>query len=486
MPRPKLTLTLAAAAYAIGTYTFGGKDPPPPPPPPPCDSYLASTLAAAARAIGNDPPPRDSYLTSTLAAVVHAIGKYVFGREDPPPPPHSCYLAPARAIAKYFFDGKEPPPPPRHPDLAPTLAAALACIGAVAVYAIVKYIFSGKDNNPPCRDPYYSSSSYIGNTTRTQTQKSYRLPPPSPSYTYQPPATNAHNQTTAGTPTIPDYDCSVHRPSVVSPYTRTPRQSPQPSSNAHQNVPSTPIPNDYARGAYQPSVALPYSRTPSQTQPSSTRIDASRLSSLSETDHVHEPPEYEYFPTSSHAPPRVPTGSEPPPPTALVVVVSSGPCTDEPVGIEDLEFAKKLREQARRKGREMSEACGRAKSATQKGRLGAAHAHRQDALARESEIKELNKRAAEIVFRENNKNRGGGMIDLHGLHVAEAIQVSKDQLQTARLRGDQAVRFIVGKGLHSDAGGAKIRPALEDFLTKRGLIHSLDPYNVGVLVVRLD
>ncbi|KAH9019008.1 hypothetical protein EDB85DRAFT_1931806 [Lactarius pseudohatsudake] len=78
------------------------------------------------------------------------------------------------------------------------------------------------------------------------------------------------------------------------------------------------------------------------------------------------------------------------------------------------------------------------------------------------------------------------MIDLHGLHVAEAIQVSKDQLQTARSRGDQAVRFIVGKGLHSDAGGAKIRPALEDFLTKRGLIHSLDPYNVGVLVVRLD
>ncbi|KAH8979140.1 hypothetical protein EDB92DRAFT_1905860 [Lactarius akahatsu] len=480
MLRPKLTLTLAAAAYAIGTYTFGGTDPPPPLP---CDSYLASTLAAAARAVGNDPPPRDSYLTSTLAAVVHAIGKYVFGREDPPPPPHSCYLAPARAIAKYFFDGKEPPPPPRHPDLAPTLAAALACIGAVAVYAIVKYIYSGKDNNLR-RDPYYSSSSYIGSTTRTQTQKSYRLPPP---YTYQTPATNAYNQTTAGTPTIPDYDCSVHRPSVVSPYTRTPRQSPHPSSNAHQNVPLTPTPNDYGRGAYQPSVALSYSRTPSQTQPSSTRIHAPHLSSsLFDTDHVHEPPECEYFPTSSHAPPRVPTGSKPPPPTALVVVVSSSPCTDEPVGIEDLEFAKKLREQAQRKGREMSEARSRAKSATQKGRLGAAHAHRQDALARESEMKELNKRAAKIVFRENNKNRGGGMIDLHGLHVAEAIQVSEYQLQTARSRGDQAVRFIVGKGLHSDAGGAKIRPALEDFLTKRGLIHSLDPYNVGVLVVRLD
>ncbi|KAI9428478.1 hypothetical protein H4582DRAFT_1831051, partial [Lactarius indigo] len=146
-----------------------------------------------------------------------------------------------------------------------------------------------------------------------------------------------------------------------------------------------------------------------------------------------------------------------------------------------------LREQARRKGREMSEARSRAKSASKKGHLGAAHAHRQDAIARESEMKELDKRAAKIIFRENNKNRGEGqMIDLHGLYVAEAIQVAKDQLQTARSRGDEVVRFIVGKGLHSDAGGAKIRPALEDFLTKRGLIHWLDPSNAGVLVVRLD
>ncbi len=78
------------------------------------------------------------------------------------------------------------------------------------------------------------------------------------------------------------------------------------------------------------------------------------------------------------------------------------------------------------------------------------------------------------------------MIDLHGLYVAEAIQVAKDQLQTARSRGDEVVRFIVGeffdnlclwdvvhnsrtrlgKGLHSDAGEAKIRPALEKLFTK--------------------
>ncbi|KAH9176278.1 hypothetical protein EDB89DRAFT_1846555, partial [Lactarius sanguifluus] len=135
-----------------------------------------------------------------------------------------------------------------------------------------------------------------------------------------------------------------------------------------------------------------------------------------------------------------------------------------------------------------------------------AQEYRQQGGAHKSAMEELDKRAARIIFRENNKvssDMEGGKIDLHGLYVAEAIQVANAQLQTARLRGDEVVRFIVGKGLHSDAGGAKIRPALEDLVTKyvrcvvsdsidrpgshrRGLIHSLDPYNAGVLIVQLN
>ncbi|KAI9442248.1 hypothetical protein H4582DRAFT_1927321 [Lactarius indigo] len=70
-------------------------------------------------------------------------------------------------------------------------------------------------------------------------------------------------------------------------------------------------------------------------------------------------------------------------------------------------------------------------------------------------MKELNKRAAEIFFRENNKNRReGGKIDLHGLHVDEALQFARDQLQTARSRGDEIVRFIVGGSFDYSAGCA--------------------------------
>ncbi|KAH9019029.1 hypothetical protein EDB85DRAFT_1820114, partial [Lactarius pseudohatsudake] len=115
-----------------------------------------------------------------------------------------------------------------------------------------------------------------------------------------------------------------------------------------------------------------------------------------------------------------------------------------------------------------------------------AHAHTQDAIAHESEMKELDERAAKIFFRENNKVSVDGEIDLHGLYVAEAIQVAEDQVEIARWRGDEVVHFIVGKGLHSGTGEAKIRPALEDLFTELGLDHSLDPHNTGVLVVLLD
>jgi len=157
--------------------------------------------------------------------------------------------------------------------------------------------------------------------------------------------------------------------------------------------------------------------------------------------------------------------------------------SDERASIED---AYKLREQARRSGDEMSEAYSRAMIAQKKGMRGAAQEHRRRANAHKSSMEELDKRAAKIIFRENNKSRKEGTVDLHGLYVSEAVQFAKDQVQAAKSRGSEVVRFIVGKGLHAEDGVAKIRPALEEQFTKQGLKHSLDPKNAGVLIVRLD
>ncbi len=77
--------------------------------------------------------------------------------------------------------------------------------------------------------------------------------------------------------------------------------------------------------------------------------------------------------------------------------------SDELASVEDLEFAKELREKAQRSGREMSEAYSRANRAQKNGYRGAAHEHRQQADAHKSAMEELNKRAAKIIFREKNK-----------------------------------------------------------------------------------
>jgi DNA-nicking Smr family endonuclease len=153
--------------------------------------------------------------------------------------------------------------------------------------------------------------------------------------------------------------------------------------------------------------------------------------------------------------------------------------------LADIEDANKLREKARHYGREMSEAYDQARIVQSMGYREVAQGHRQKADAYKSSMEELNKRAAKIIFREKNKNRTEGEIDFHGLFVAEAVEFAKEVLRSARLRGVIVVRFIVGKGLHTVDGVAKIRPALEDLCTERGLNHSLDPTNAGVLIVRL-
>jgi len=216
-------------------------------------------------------------------------------------------LAAAASYAIYLFVedyvAPPPPPPPPPPPLPLPSDPFLALTLAVAACVIGKYFFGGKDDDAPPRDSYYSSSSNNRGTTRTWTQESYRPPPPSPSYTYRPPATYAYSQT----------------------------------------APWTSAPPDYSRGVH-------HIRTPSQTHLSSTLSDAL-------------------------------------------------------AGVEDLEFAKKLRDKARRSGREMTEAYSRAKSAQRMGDRWAAQEHRQRADAHKSVMEELDNRAAKIIFKVNNKVR---------------------------------------------------------------------------------
>ncbi|KAI9463667.1 hypothetical protein BJY52DRAFT_1404676 [Lactarius psammicola] len=403
-----------------------------------------------------------------------------------------------------------------------TLVVVAAVLVAVAIGTY--YFFRRRrDHLTPPHAPY-PSPSFKGGAIWTQTQQVYRPPLSSPSHAqspYRSPAISgyAHSQTAPGAPAHLDYGRGVYRSSVASSPARTPSQTQLSStrtqlssarkqlsstrkqlSSTRKQLSSTRKQLSSTRTQLSSTLTRPssthaqlsstHTESPSTltrpptplTQPSWTRTQlpstltrpSSTHAQLSSTHtqlprlntvHVHEPPENEYFQTSFHVPSRVHTESEPYL-LAAPAVVSSDARSDEPTSVEDLGFAEKLRKEARRRGLEMSEA--------------------QKAIAHESAKKEFNKRAAEIIFREKNKNCKEGTIDLHGLHVAEAVQLAKDQVQAARSRGDEEVRFIVGKGLHADDGKAKIRPALEDHFTERGLTHSLDSKNAGVLVVRLN
>src|SRR6266702_2954231 len=373
MPGLALTFTVAASAVhaalalAIGSYFCGGND--------------------------DDPTPRDSYYSrSSLNSGATRIQTQPSYR--PPPLPQSYTYRPAATNAQTT---------PRTPA-------------------------------PPDRGRGVSHPSVVSPYTRTpnQTQPSSTRVQPSSTFT-QPSSTRVQPSITQSAstssrvpscvpterdPLLPTASSGVYHSNVVSPYTRTPSQT-QPSSTLTQpsiaqsasttsHVPSCvpierePLLPTVSSGLYHSSVVSPYTRKPSQTQPSSTLTQPSSAhaqpsssltqassaltqasstltqashehSSLSNTVHVDEPPpEYENFQTSPCVPSRVHTERDTLLPTVIQVVSSSDLRSDEQAGVEDLDFAEKLREQARRRGREMSEARSRAKSAKKKGYRGAA------------------------------------------------------------------------------------------------------------------
>ena len=83
-------------------------------------------------------------------------------------------------------------------------------------------------------------------------------------------------------------------------------------------------------------------------------------------------------------------------------------------------------------------------------------------------MKAAHERAAAFIFQErNNSNVQGGtpMLDLHGLHVAEAINVLRRELPNFKAAG-RVVHILVGTGHHTKerVGGARLPSAVAEYL----------------------
>ncbi|KAF8919967.1 hypothetical protein CPB85DRAFT_1276204 [Mucidula mucida] len=130
------------------------------------------------------------------------------------------------------------------------------------------------------------------------------------------------------------------------------------------------------------------------------------------------------------------------------------------------EYYRNLRSQAKEEGDAMARCFQQSREVYSQGDGARAKELSNEGKAHQQKMEELNKKASDWIYVENNRDSGPGEIDLHGLYVKEAIAHTDAAIEEAKRRGATEIRLIVGKGLHSNGGAAKIRPAIEELMEK--------------------
>lgn len=133
------------------------------------------------------------------------------------------------------------------------------------------------------------------------------------------------------------------------------------------------------------------------------------------------------------------------------------------------ELYTRLRAEAGEEARLRNRYFDRATAAFRKG--DGAAARKLGILGREANerMKELHRRAADAIFEARNPigMRGGRVVDLHGLHVSEALERLPRMLEGA----EGEVRILTGTGHHTKGTGrARLRPAVRKWLSENGYV----------------
>lgn len=101
-------------------------------------------------------------------------------------------------------------------------------------------------------------------------------------------------------------------------------------------------------------------------------------------------------------------------------------------------------------------------------------------------MEKANKKAAEVAFLKNNKEREIWEIDLHGLYVKEAVYYAREAVAKCQKKKLNHIVFIVGMGNNSLDGVRKIKPAIEELMHGMGLKLEEDKPTKGCLYVDLN
>ncbi|CDK27665.1 unnamed protein product [Kuraishia capsulata CBS 1993] len=150
---------------------------------------------------------------------------------------------------------------------------------------------------------------------------------------------------------------------------------------------------------------------------------------------------------------------------------------------KEYEKLRKLADQAHDKRNKLSH---ESQSAFKRGDKAKAAELSQQAKEQLDIAERYNAQAANYVFIENNEDSDRDEIDLHGLFVKEAQYILKQRITTGIQRNETHLKVIVGKGLHSANGVAKLKPAIQELCQDANLKNYIDPKNTGVLVIELQ
>jgi DNA-nicking Smr family endonuclease len=110
-----------------------------------------------------------------------------------------------------------------------------------------------------------------------------------------------------------------------------------------------------------------------------------------------------------------------------------------------------------------------------------------------AQMKQLHFCAAQAIFESRNPDSqlySEQLMDLHGLHVAEAVEFLTRMLPKLADEGLETIYLVTGSGHHSKGpqGNARLLPAIEQFLAAEGYQFSSVPDGrgyVGMLLVDL-
>jgi len=98
-----------------------------------------------------------------------------------------------------------------------------------------------------------------------------------------------------------------------------------------------------------------------------------------------------------------------------------------------------------------------------------------------AEMHKAHARGGEQIFSQRNALVGANAIDLHGLHVKEAMTMLTQRIDALQRQGIRSLFVITGAGKHSVTGTARIKQAVLKFCHERRLRYK-EPQSGGIVV----